>query len=149
MIVAQFSTDNDLESHAIRWATNGQFSHVDLVLPDGLLGARAKGGVRLRPFDYKKFTARSRVACEVPYEDVAIKFARMQIGKPYNFKAILDMVAHRERSFTLDQPSWYCDEFVYAIALVGGVQLLSTDNPLGLTPQEVYLSPFWKQEPLS
>lgn len=149
MIIAQFSTDNDLESRAIRWATGGDFSHVDLVLPDGLLGARAKGGVQLRPFDYKTFTSKVRVSCEVPFESAALAFAKSQIGKPYNFGAIRDMLLHRQRQFTFSPPSWYCDELIYGIVSAGGVQLLNTSNPLGLTPWEVYLSPLWKPEPLA
>jgi hypothetical protein len=144
MLIAQFSTDNDPESATIRWATNGSYSHVDLVLPEGLLGARAKGGVQLRPFGYKTFTMTEKVACTVTNEAAAIDFAKAQIGKHYNFEAILDMVLHRERSFTFDQPTWYCDELLYAAVLAGGLQLLNTDNPIGLTPWEVFLSPFWK-----
>lgn len=146
MLTAQFSTCEDPGSDAIRWATNGLYSHVDLVLPDGLLGAHLDGGVRLRPFGYAKFSAMARVQCGVPDESAAIAFAIAQIGKPYNLEAILDMVLHRQRKFSMDQPSWFCDELLYATALAGGRSLLNTDNPLSLTPWEVYLSPCWTKD---
>jgi|GEM_PF-6417883 len=146
MLTAQFSTTDEPASAAIRWATNGRYSHVDLVLPNGLLGAHLEGGVQLRPFGYANFTATERVYCEVPNESVALAFAIAQIGKPYNGDALLDMVLHRERKFAMEQSSWFCDELLYAAALAGGVRLLNTDNPLSLTPWEVYLSPYWKKE---
>lgn len=145
MLIAQFSTCNDPTSDAIRWATNGEYSHVDIVLPEGLLGAHEHGGVETRPPNYANFTKVKIVQAELPDIDAALAFARAQKGKPYNIIAILDMVLHRTRPFVLNQPAWFCDELLYAVALVGGVQLLNTDNPLTLTPEEVALSTLWKE----
>jgi hypothetical protein len=144
-ITAQFVTNEDLVSKVIREASDGEYSHVDLVLPTkGLLGARHDGGVALRPPNYNTWTKVSRVQVEVPDVEAAYVFAMAQLGKPYNLDAILSMVTHRDRSFSLEQKSWFCDELLYATVMSGGVKLLNTDNPLGLTPWEVYLSPFWK-----
>ena len=144
MISAQFSTDNDPGSQAICWATNGQFSHVDVIVPDGLLGARMTGGVMVRPANYKTFTKTAVVEVDVPNEAAALAFLYAQIGKPYNTEAIIDMMFHRSRNFFLEQPKWFCDELLYCAVEEGGVLLLNTVNPLTLTPWEVYLSPHWQ-----
>lgn len=144
ILVAQFSTEGDPLSAAIRYFSNGSVSHVDLVLPDRLLGARLKGGVQLRPPNYAKFTYIRRLQVEVPNVEYAVSFGLAQIGKPYNWRALVDMGLHRKRKFSIQQKSWFCDELIYAICLIGGTQLLNTDNPLNLTPEEVMLSPDWK-----
>src|ERR1700761_6117290 len=149
-LTAQFVTSNDPVSDAIRYLTNGVVSHCDIrfydaALPSGIgwLGAHQQGGVQVRPFNYAKWTVVETRAVELPNILAAITFARAQIGKPYNMDAIANMALHRTRLFSMDQPSWFCDELLYAICLAGGVQLLGTDNPLTLTPQEVFLSPYW------
>jgi uncharacterized protein YycO len=157
MITAQFSPDTDPDSAAIRYLTNGTVSHVDLVLPAGLslpdgrvslagdlLGARLKGGVAIRPSNYKTFTVRTVLCVQSPEESAAYSYALEQVGLPYNEDAIIDMIFHRTRSFSLNQKSWFCDELLYAICSAGGLQLLDTSNPLSLTPREVMLSPYWK-----
>lgn len=146
-ILAQFSTDNDPGSEAICWATGGEFSHVDVIVPGGLLGARMKGGVMVRALNYKTFTKKAIVSVDVPNEAAARAFLYAQIGKPYNTEAIIDMIFHRQRNFFLEQPKWFCDELLYSAVEEGGVMLLSTANPLTLTPWEVFLSPYWKPVP--
>lgn len=155
ILTAQFSTQGDLGAAAIRYLTDSEISHVDLVVPktmyaggvvlkkDCLLGARLSGGVQQRKPDYAKFTRTVRLQVEVPDIDAALIFAAQQIGKPYNIGAIADFFLHRTRTYSPDQKSWFCDALLYAICAAGGVRLLGTDNPLNLTPQEVMLSPEW------
>jgi hypothetical protein len=157
-LVSQFSAESGFFDWTIRYFTNSDIAHVDLVVPamvvigmggncaesEMLLGARLKGGVQLRLPNYARFTRTIRVGCQVPDIDAAYHYAFAQIGKPYNKRAIVDMFLHRERLFTPNQKSWFCDELNYEIYLAGGVQLLDNPNPLNLTPQEELLSPLWK-----
>jgi hypothetical protein len=157
ILTAQFSTDNDPDSATIRYLTMGTVSHVDrvmpagIVLPDGtitkggeLLGARLKGGVMVRPPNYKTFTVKNILCMEIPDIDAANAWAMGTIGEPYDTGAIIDMVFHRTRSFNLNQKEWFCDCWLYAFGLKGGQAMLNTDNPLSLSPEEVMLSPYWK-----
>ncbi len=156
MLISQFSTEAGVGSAVIRYFSDSSVSHVDLVIPQDmcvtgvrlkkgwLLGARLHGGVQQRPPSYAKFTRTLRVGVEVPDVEAAYAFAVRQIGKPYNKRAILDFFLHRERTFTPDQPAWFCDELNYQIVAAGGRLLLGTENPLKLTPQEELLSPYWK-----
>ena len=157
ILTSQFVTDRGIGSGLIRWLTDGQVSHVDLVIPknmcvggiylqkDWLLGARSKGGVQQRPPNYAKFTFVRRLCVEVPDIDAAYAFAAAQIGKPYAPKVIWDMFLHRQRPFTLDQKDWICDELNYAIVAAAGVQLLGEANPRNITPQVEMESPYWKE----
>lgn len=154
--MSQFSTEAGLGSAAIRYLSDSYVSHVDLVIPETmrigtvwlkkgwLLGARLDGGVQQRPPGYAKFTHTVRVGVQVPNVKAAYAFAAKQLGKPYNKRAILDFFLHRNRKFTPEQPTWFCDELNYQIVAVGGLLLLDTENPLNLTPQEELLSPYWK-----
>ena len=97
-IVLPFVSTDTIGSEIISLYEGGTgFSHVDAVLPDGLLGARANqigsvpGGVQLRPPDYEPFT--QRLVVELPscgeIESKWETFLRLQIGKPYDLRAIL------------------------------------------------------------
>lgn len=168
LLTSQFSTEAALDSAAIRYFTNSDYSHVDLVVPQAvslaamvngafkpstttlaliyaneamLLGARFQGGVALRPPGYAKFTKTARVSCEVPNIDSGYAFAFDQLGKGYNSRALVDMFLHRSRPFSFDPSKWFCDELNYAIYWEAGVKLLSSDNPSTLTPGEEFLSP--------
>ncbi len=156
-LISQFSTEAGWGSAAIRYLSNSNVSHVDLVIEEErnlggvtlkkgwLLGARLHGGVQQRPPGYAQFTYVVRVAVEVPDVDAAYAFAARQLGKPYNKRAIADFFLHRRRAFTAEQPAWFCDELNYQIVAAGGLLLLGTENPLNLTPQEELLSPYWKK----
>lgn len=146
ILTAQFVTQDDPVSDAIRALSGGLYSHVDIVWPGGLLLGAHQDGVKLRTYNYGigKWTAIKRVQVELPDIDAAFVFFNSQRGKPYNFGAIANMFLQRDRPFTLDQPSWFCDELLYAGCLSGGKQMLSTPNPLRLTPWEVFLSPYWE-----
>lgn len=159
IIISQFSTENALDSAAIRYLTNGSVSHVDWLMPAGLtlpggvltkggelLGARFKGGVQVRPANYAKFTLTIKLYVSVPNIEAAYAFMLAQLGKPYDWKAIGYMALHRAPafSFTADQSSWFCNALNYCFVLHGGVKLLNTGNPLTLSPEEEMLSPMWK-----
>jgi hypothetical protein len=154
LLCCQFSTEDGLGSGLIRYLSDSDFSHVDLMIPQGialqhgrpiptrygLLGARFNGGVQLRAPNYATFTRIALKGCIVPDIHAAYSFAFAQLGKPYDKGAILDFFLHRTRQFTPDEPSWFCDELAYTAYAQGGKLLLSTNNPLDLTPQEMYLS---------
>lgn len=160
VLTAQFSTERGLAAAAIRWLSAGYYSHVDLVVSQGvaakygypipgaeaLLGARANGGVQLRDWNYAKFTVRVIKNVVVPDIDAAYRFAFAQMHKLYATKRILDFGLHKfgkDTPFQADRKSWFCDELLYEICAAGGRYLLATENPLNLTPYELALSPCW------
>ena len=155
LLICQFSTESGFGAAAIRYLSVSDYSHVDLVIPQGialqhgkpiptkygLLGARLNGGVQLRSPNYAEFTRKELRGCVVPDVHAAYTFAFAQVGKPYDKGAIVDFFLRRQRRFTPLEKSWFCDEFAYTAFWQGGKLLLGTGNPLKLTPEEMRLSP--------
>lgn len=101
----QFVCESAWSSRAIAYFTQGSFSHVDAVEPNGwLLGARhdhvggAEPGVHRRPQGYLKFSR--RVMFEIPASDVqSARFYALlqdQIGASYDTAAIWGFVLGRD-----------------------------------------------------
>ena len=81
-------------------------------MPDGtLLGAHASGGVQARPKGYDRGKFWKQLFVPIPatpeQTDGFHTFLRAQIGKPYDFEAILGIVAQRD--WRKDK-AWMCSE---------------------------------------
>lgn len=117
MIKLQFVGATDLGSGAIKWFTQGEVSHVDIVLPDGsLLGSRSDTidgippGVQIRPTGYavwEKVVGVS-LSCPPDMETDFYRFATAEIGKPYDELGILGFVFGRNWR---DDKAWFCSEY--------------------------------------
>src|ERR1035438_3616483 len=125
----------------VTWGAGGVFSHVELCVDDGYLGAQAPNGVRLRPKHYCEPTTEVFCRIEVP-DDVhsaIMDFAHAQIGRGYNFSAVAGVLLHADIS---ESNSWDCAQFVgYAFAQAG-FPLLRTTEFNRLTPSVLSLSPY-------
>jgi len=117
VITIRFVAENDLVSRGIRLAEYGFWAtHVETLMPDGtLLGAHASGGVQARPNDYNKGRFSRQLFVPIPatpeQTDAFHTFLRAQIGKPYDFEAIVGIVAQRDWR---DDKAWMCSELVAA-----------------------------------
>lgn len=144
-ITLQFVGSNDILSDTIKLFERGWCSHVDAVMPDGmLLGARFSGGVAIRPPDYEAFPRKLQV--HLPAEDaVAAAFydaLRSQLGKPYDVEAIAAFAFDRDWRAT---DHWFCSEIqAWALERAGYFPhpLAATDSTI--TPRDLLLilSPF-------
>lgn len=141
MITLQFATSAGFGSKVIRWFTYSDFSHVDVVLPDGtLLGARANGGVKIRPAGYEKFIKTARFVADVP-ADVEAKiyaFLHAQVGKPYDKTGIVNLVFQKRNWH--DDDSWFCSELVAAAFEAAGWPLVVVPDPERVTPRDLTTS---------
>ena len=115
-----FVTEDTLGSAAIRWFTHSNYSHVDIITPDGhRIGARtdhpvyslqplgediAHAGVQKRPMDYAPFTRDDRliIPCSGMKFDLAYSWLNEQLGKPYDRGGLF-------ASFLLDRTDWRHD----------------------------------------
>ena len=93
------------------WAT-----HCDAVLPDGrLLGARFSGGVQARAANYDLGGFSKQLLVSIPatedQESLFYDFLQSQIGKPFDWQAILTFYFQRDWQAP---DSWYCDELLAA-----------------------------------
>jgi hypothetical protein len=121
----QFSTSTTFMSGMIRRLTHSPWSHVDFVLPEGLLGVSGvdpsihdPGGVRLRPHNAWPYLTTPRVAEIVCTDEVAkavIAAATSQTGKPFDNEAMwgmLDDQANEKLRDWRDPKQWFCSELV-------------------------------------
>jgi hypothetical protein len=127
MIQLQFVAENDPLSKLIQWFSAGEFSHVDAVLPDGLLlGARSDcvggiaPGVYPRPLHYLEFSKRARIIVQATDRQTQdfYTFLYGQIGKPYDKTSILAFLFNRGWR---DTDSWYCSELIMAAGEAAGL----------------------------
>lgn len=139
MITLQFSTTSAFISRAIRFITWSEFSHVDVVLPDGgLLGAHLDG-VKIRRPETQKFTKTARFTVSMTPEQEArfYEFLYKQVGKPYDKTAIFGILVHRDWQ---EDDSWFCSELVAAACEYAGVSLIR-EKRNRITPRDEVMSP--------
>ncbi|MBE0471771.1 MAG: hypothetical protein IBX55_19955 [Methyloprofundus sp.] len=138
MIILQFTARRKIGSWLIRQFTWSDYSHVDIVLPDGrLLGARLDGGVSIQPTgDFEKCL---RVAVDAP--DHVIDIALTQIGKHYDISAIFGIIFRRDWH---KPKKWFCSELVAWAFEQAGTPLLRTENFNRVTPRDLLMSPLIK-----
>ena len=122
-ITLEFSTAAK-GSGKIRWLTRSQFSHVDVDVGYGLLGASdspeapyLRGnprGVAVRPYAYQAFGRRHQAVIETPLAPYIIHKLENQLGKPFDHNALAAIFLpwKRDSSNIFDPSKWYCMELV-------------------------------------
>jgi hypothetical protein len=126
-ISLQFVAERALGSAAIGWFSAGHLSHVDAVLPDGLLfGARSDrvggrpSGTWARPPGYLRFSRRVVATLPASEEQHALwrAFLAAQTGKPYDWRALWGFVFNRDWR---QEDSWICSELQARALEVAGL----------------------------
>lgn len=142
IVTLQFIAERDPISWAIRTHTCSDYSHVDLVMPDGsgLLGARAEGGVQIRPVGYIKAERVVRVSYPVANLPAGMEWITKQIGKPYDYEAIGGILLHRDWR---QGDSWICSELQARFSEVCGTPWLNFNfiRANWVSPADLLLSP--------
>lgn len=120
MIRLRFVCGYGLASKAIAWFGAEHLSHVDAVLPNGmLLGSRSDTvggmppGVQVRSPNYEPVarTVDMAIPATPDQTDAFYAFLFDQIGKPYDHAAIWGFVFNRDWR---DEDSWFCMELIAA-----------------------------------
>lgn len=142
----RFIRDDGIISRLIRWqdwSSGGSYSHVEFRLPTGYLGSQAPDGVKLRPLNYCTPTEEWLCCVDVPdyVGEKILEFARAQIGKPYDWKAIVGFIIRRD---WMNDNSWTCSELVTFTFLQAGFPLLRTHTTNRISPDTLALSPYIK-----
>ena len=123
-----FVTEASLGSQAIRWFTHSDFSHVDIITPDGYrLGARSDhpvgnlansqrdgdgAGVQRRAMDYAPFTLDRRliIPCSATQAYYAYGWLYKQLGKPYDKYGLFASFLFDRPVPWYDERAWWCSE---------------------------------------
>lgn len=140
MITLQFSASPGFVSHAIRWFTFSDISHVDFVLPDGwLLGSHVQGGngVLIRPPHYLKWS--KLIVATVDAPGSVLDAAASQIGRPFDYSALVNFGVQRDWQ---EQDSWFCSELTAWSFQQGGYPIFNPHvQTWRITPRDLLLSP--------
>jgi len=112
-------------SAKIRFLTRSHFSHCDVDVGYGLLGAsnspdaivlegnKSGNGVCTRPYNYQPFGRKHEAVIKTPLGPYIIDKLKSQLGKPFDSDAMYAIFLpwFRERVW-YDPSSWYCMELI-------------------------------------
>ena len=129
-----------LISALIRWQTRGDYAHAALLMDDGKLIESWQGvGVRIKSDpDLSDATIFDVPSMTQAQWDRALFFARCQVGKGYDYWAIIRFIT-RERM--PDNDRYFCSELVFDSIEHAGVNLLARIKGWAVDPSRLELSP--------
>jgi uncharacterized protein YycO len=134
-----FTRRNTIGSYLIRAFTWSQWSHCVVVESDSSVidSTFAHGGVCRRPLAsvYAESSKVEAVDIPLPDEAAAIGYAVAQIGKPYDWKAVVGFILHRNWA---DDSAWFCNELAEACLAAGGKKRFREEISR-ITPRESWM----------
>lgn len=134
-MVIVYGTNNSLVSWLIRAVTIGKFSHCGVVDADGFVihSTFLRGVHRITLDDFEKhYPVRFYSYLVCPDEYKASRFLEAQIGKAYDWTALLQLFFRRDWR---ENDRWFCSELAEA-ALVEGSNQRFRDSVHRITPHQ-------------
>lgn len=132
-----FSTSRHPMSAVIRACTWSHWSHVALVAGPCAIEA-VTTGVRkvpvLEAMDHAKRGAIVELPCRDP--EAVIAAAASQVGKPYDFTAVIGLGLHRDWQ---EDDAWFCSELVAWAFEQAGEPLFRPEAVRRVTPQHLWM----------
>lgn len=135
-----FSYDKtSIVSWIIRLLTWSRYSHVAIIDPKTtwVVEADHVDGVKYNLLSkfFKTSTPEIRkLACKAP--DLAVKFAKSQLGRPYDLGFIFGWLFRRDWQ---DNTKWACSELVAWAVERAGTFIFSEDRMNRITPEHLYM----------
>jgi uncharacterized protein YycO len=124
-----------ISSFLIRIFTFSKFSHCAVDLGAGfVIDTVLKTGVRLtsvKDFD-AMYPDQTVLEIDLPDKNLAHYFAMQQVGKPYDWSAIVSLATQRDWQ---ESDKWFCSELLEAILAAGGLKRFR-DEVYKITPQQ-------------
>lgn len=136
-IILLFSTSHHPMSAVIRACTWSPWSHVALVSGSFAIEA-VTSGVRKVPVLEAMNRAKQAAVVELPCRDprAVIAAAESQLGKPYDFTAIVGLGLHRDWQ---EDDAWFCSELVAWAFEKAGEPLFRAEVLRRVTPQHLWM----------
>lgn len=135
-----FTRQHSIGSLLIRFFTWSRWSHVAILEDDSMVidSTFLHGGVRRRPLAelLAQASRHQMLDLNVPNEAAALDFARAQIGRPYDWTAVLGIL-FRAPGWALPD-RWFCSELAEAVVLAGGLKRFREDAAR-ITPEHVWM----------
>ena len=128
-------------SRLIRWQTRSIYSHIAISHEGQVVEALGTRGRVVLAENYRQYHTPGTVVdvLDVPGvdPDLAWDFALEQVGKPYDYRAIVKFVTRRPAT---ENGRWFCSELASAACSAGGVELLRIPHHES-SPRDVVASP--------
>lgn len=133
-----FSTSSHPMSALIRACTWSSWSHVALIDGDEVIEATAPDGVRRYPVLWAMEHAKRAAIVDLPCCDpqAVIAAAASQIGKPYDYGAVVGIGLHRDWQ---EDDSWFCSELIAWAFAQAGDSLFRPEVMRRITPQHLWM----------
>ncbi|CCF95832.1 hypothetical protein B7R78_0014595 [Ralstonia solanacearum] len=133
-----FTATNGALSWAIQACTWSTWSHVALVAGDQVIESMPGHGVRRVPLSGAIQCADRHELVTIPARDPAriIAAAAGQIGKPYDYQAIVGLGLHRDWQ---QADAWFCSELAAWAFHAAGEPLFRVDCVRRVTPQHLWM----------
>ena len=133
-----FSTSHHPMSSVIRACTWSSWSHVAIIDGDEVIEAMAPNGVRRFPVVQAIDHAKRAAIVELPCMDhqAVIDAAKSQLGKPYDYTAIVGLGLHRDWQ---EDDAWFCSELVAWSFAQAGESLFRAEVLRRITPQHLWM----------
>ncbi|HUB91414.1 MAG TPA: YiiX/YebB-like N1pC/P60 family cysteine hydrolase [Dyella sp.] len=125
-------------SWAIRVGSWSKWSHVALIDGDDVIEAVALKGVVHTPLATRKKEDPTWAVATLPCQDPSaiVAAARGQLGKPYDYTAVVGIGLHRDWQQT---DRWFCSELVAWSFEEGGSPLFRPEACRRVTPQDLWM----------
>lgn len=135
-----FSTTRLPFSLLIRTLTWSRWSHVALVDGESVIEAAAGHGVRSVSLKAALERASDYQLVELPAQspDAILAAARSQLGKPYDWTAILGLGLHRDWQ---EEDAWFCSELVAWAAAQAGEEWFRREALRRVVPEHLWMLP--------
>jgi len=138
-VTVHFCKSEDLGGRILRLFLMSKWNHVAIQVGDAVYEAVSWGGVIRRPYSQfaKSWHRVASVEVEVAEPLTLYKFLSMQLGKPYDWKAIL---AFPFRGSWQSHEAWFCSELVYEALVVCGGMLPDRLPSNRVTPRDLWVA---------
>lgn len=122
----------------IRAFTWSRWSHCAIIDGDDVIESKIPQGVIRRPLRefIKNCSEYKIVTFQVESRDAVIKAANSQLGKPYDYFAVIGMVFRRDWQ---DKNRWFCSEFVVYALSEGGYTVFRKERLSRVTPEHLWM----------
>lgn len=135
-----FSSSGSPMGALIRAATWSRWSHVALVAGGDVIEAAPFHGVRQVKLNDAIGQAKEFALVELPARDPQriIDAARSQVGKPYDWTAVLGLGLRRDWQ---GRDAWFCSELIAWSASEAGEPWYRCESARQVTPQHLWMLP--------
>ncbi len=132
-------------SKAIQWQTRGPYSHAAVILPDDSIIEAWHSPSRVRSIKRlgdghtpgTKVDVFNVETSERQRDDISV-YLYQQVGKKYDFMAILRFISRRHRN---NPNRWFCSELVFSAFAHAGINLLARTESYEVSPVMLARSP--------